>query len=57
MSLGGCSASSAAWPALFRGYKATVGWPSLCDFLSLPVPDQPYSHTNTTQEFQQATQR
>ena len=38
-------------------FEASQGWPPLCDFLSLPIPDQPYPHTNTTQEFQQATQR
>jgi hypothetical protein len=26
--------------------EADVGWPALCDFLGVPVPDEPYPHLN-----------
>ena len=32
-------------------WTATDGWPPLCDRLGLPVPDEPFPWTNTTEEF------
>ena len=32
-------------------FDAKQGWAPLCDFLDVPVPDEPYPHTNTTEEF------
>lgn len=34
-------------------FQPTDGWEPLCRFLDVPVPDQPYPKTNTTEEFQQ----
>jgi hypothetical protein len=34
-------------------FQPTDGWEPLCRFLGVPVPDQPYPKTNTTEEFQQ----
>jgi hypothetical protein len=33
-------------------YTPGDGWEPLCEALDLPVPDQPYPHTNTRQQFQ-----
>jgi len=33
-------------------YEANQGWDPLCKFLNVPVPDAPFPHTNTTEEFQ-----
>lgn len=32
-------------------YQVGSGWEPLCQFLGLPVPDEPYPHTNTSEEF------
>ncbi|MDQ2748684.1 MAG: sulfotransferase family protein [Actinomycetota bacterium] len=32
-------------------WTVTDGWAPLCDRLGLPVPDEPFPRTNTTQEF------
>ena len=34
-------------------YLAGSGWEPLCTALGVPVPDAPFPHTNTTEEFQQ----
>ena len=33
-------------------YELGSGWAPLCAFLGVPVPDQPYPHTNATTDFQ-----
>ena len=33
-------------------YELGSGWEPLCEFLDCPVPDQPYPHGNTTDDFQ-----
>ena len=33
-------------------YRAGDGWEPLCEALDLPVPDEPYPHTNTREQFQ-----
>ena len=33
-------------------YELGSGWEPLCAFLGVPVPDQPYPHTNATTDFQ-----
>ena len=30
-----------------------AGWEPICDALGLPVPDQPFPHTNSTEEFRE----
>jgi hypothetical protein len=32
-------------------WVAGDGWVPLCDGLGLPVPDEPFPHVNTTEEF------
>lgn len=32
-------------------FEPGEGWPALCGFLSVPIPDDDYPHTNTTVEF------
>jgi hypothetical protein len=32
-------------------FNAKEGWEPLCRFLNVPVPQKPYPHSNTTQEF------
>lgn len=32
-------------------YEAGEGWDRLCSFLGVPVPDTPFPHTNTSEEF------
>lgn len=32
-------------------YEVGSGWGPLCEGLGVPVPDEPYPHTNTTEEF------
>ena len=32
-------------------WKATEGWGPICKALDLPVPDEPFPHTNTTEEW------
>lgn len=33
-------------------YEPGDGWPPLCEFLGVPVPDEDYPNVNSTQEFQ-----
>lgn len=33
-------------------YEVAEGWGPLCSFLGVPVPDEPFPLTNTTEEFQ-----
>ena len=32
-------------------FEASQGWEPLCAFLDVPVSDQPYPKTNTTEDF------
>jgi len=32
-------------------FEAKDGWKPLCDFLGVPVPEQPYPRNNTSEEF------
>jgi hypothetical protein len=32
-------------------FEAAQGWKPLCDFVGLPVPDEPFPHVNSTEEF------
>jgi hypothetical protein len=34
-------------------WRAEDGWGPICDALDLPVPDEPFPHVNTTDEFRQ----
>ena len=34
-------------------YEAGSGWEPLCAFLGVPVPDEPFPHVNTTEEFRE----
>lgn len=34
-------------------YEASQGWEPLCTFLGVPVPDEPFPHTNTSKEWAQ----
>ena len=34
-------------------YETGSGWDPLCEFLDVPVPDDPYPHVNTTEEFRE----
>lgn len=36
-------------------WRTGDGWEPICAALDLPVPDEPFPHTNTTAEFRQAT--
>ena len=38
-------------PERLLNYSVTEGWGSLCAFLDVPVPDEPFPFTNTTQQF------
>ena len=33
-------------------FQAVEGWQPLCDFLGVPVPDEPYPRLNTTDDFE-----
>jgi hypothetical protein len=33
-------------------FEAAQGWGPLCEFLGVPVPDEPFPNVNTTEEFQ-----
>lgn len=33
-------------------WQVSDGWQPICDALGLPVPDEPFPHTNTREEFQ-----
>jgi sulfotransferase family protein len=45
----------AARTARLVDWKASDGWEPLCAALSLPVPDEPFPHTNTREEWNRAT--
>ena len=32
-------------------FESSLGWPPLCEFLGVPVPDEPYPKTNTSEDF------
>ena len=34
-------------------YETGSGWGPLCEFFDVPVPDDPYPHVNTTEEFRE----
>ncbi len=34
-------------------YEPGQGWEPICEFLGVPVPDEPYPNTNSTAEFQE----
>lgn len=34
-------------------WRTGDGWAPICDALGLPVPDEPFPHTNTTEQFRQ----
>jgi hypothetical protein len=38
-------------------FDVADGWPSLCAFLGVPVPDEPFPHLNQTAEFQEGLVR
>ncbi len=38
-------------PTRLLDWQATDGWEPICKMLNLPVPDEPFPHTNTTEEF------
>ena len=38
-------------PSRLLVYQVADGWPKLCAFLGVPVPAEPYPHSNTTEEF------
>ena len=38
-------------------YEPGQGWEPLCEFLDVPVPDEPYPKVNTTEEFTQIWKR
>ncbi|GAA3810046.1 sulfotransferase family protein [Sphaerisporangium flaviroseum] len=38
-------------------YEVGQGWEPLCDFLQVPVPDEPFPHLNDTAAFQQMAAR
>jgi hypothetical protein len=40
-------------PARLVRWRASDGWEPLCRALGVPVPEEPFPHTNTTEEFQQ----
>ncbi len=40
-------------PERLLTYDVAQGWEPLCNFLDLPVPDEPFPFTNTTREFQE----
>ena len=40
-------------PARLLVYNVADGWPKLCAFLGVPVPPEPFPHSNTTTEFRE----
>ena len=38
-------------PKRLLDWQATDGWEPICAALGLPVPDEPFPHTNSTEEF------
>lgn len=41
----------------FLTFEAADGWGPLCEFLEVPVPDEPYPRTNSTEDFQKRVKR
>ena len=39
-------------PERLLTFEAGDGWQPLCDFLDVPVPDEPFPRTNTTEQWQ-----
>jgi hypothetical protein len=39
-------------PGRLLVFEASHGWQPLCDFLGVPVPDEDYPRTNSTEDFQ-----
>lgn len=37
-------------------FESSQGWRPLCDFLAVPVPDEPYPRVNTTEDFKSMVQ-
>ena len=33
-------------------FNVAKGWEPLCEFFNLPIPNDPFPHTNTTKNFQ-----
>lgn len=40
-------------PERLLEWQAADGWPPICAALDLPVPDEPFPHVNTTEDFRQ----
>ena len=38
-------------------FEAAMGWPPLCEFLEVDVPDDPYPRVNSTQQFKESMKR
>ena len=38
-------------------FQAVEGWQPLCDFLGVPVPDEPYPRLNTSDDFETNVKR
>jgi hypothetical protein len=38
-------------PSRLLVYQVADGWPKLCSFLGVPIPAEPFPHSNTTREF------
>jgi hypothetical protein len=38
-------------PKRLLDWQATEGWEPICEALGLPVPDEPFPHTNSTEEW------
>ncbi|MEO6394668.1 MAG: sulfotransferase family protein [Devosia sp.] len=38
-------------PSRLLSYQVSDGWPKLCAFLDVPIPNEPFPFTNTTDEF------
>jgi hypothetical protein len=38
-------------PGRLLVYDVAYGWPPLCAFLGVPVPDQPFPHRNDRAQF------
>ena len=44
-------------PSRLLDYNVADGWPKLCAFLGVPVPKEPFPHSNSTAEFQSRMRR
>jgi hypothetical protein len=44
-------------PGRLLVYQTSEGWPKLCAFLGVPVPPEPFPHSNTTADFTARLQR